>query len=919
MSNSNNPDITSNCYLFSIIFPTFTLLSFKSPLMQNGKVKFWNSFVFRFGIFFVALIVFAILISGYLVYIESSAVISDFSKERIKHTSNLARQSFYALLDEVSNDIAVISENPVIENFVQSASKESEKNLQSMFEVVLKNKPSYFQIRLLSIEDKGKEVLRYDKIDDQVLQISEKKLQYKGDKEYFKEALKTKKGEFYFSPINLNEEFGIISSPFTPTLRAASLIFDQTGKPVNVLVINVDLSGFYEELKQIMQTDIKLVITDENDQYLFSPNMAKCFGLQLHNGESFKKDFNKNMQEVTHNPSKEFDLLQDGNGLNYLYHLEELSYFYGQKKIYLLSIIEEKLVLQSALVVREKSFKIVLGICLLALIFSFLFTQIFSKRISRITRAISSYEEDKPIEKKLIRSEKRKDEIGVLARAFIKMKSKIDQQVDDLKVSLDKEQKAIKERDEFLQNMSHELRTPLNSILGLTQLLQKNHPAPNQVPIIDSLKRSAKNLEGLMYDILDHQKLIEGKVTVKYQPCNIHELLHDIHTSYQFEAINKGLTFELTTEDSFKFNRYLSDPLRLTQIVTNLVVNAIKYTSKGGIRLTTTVCANVNPRFEITVSDSGIGISSENIEKIKERFYREKEDISDRYVGYGLGLSIVKQLTDLFGGTLEVKSKKGKGSVFKVSLPLMATDTNNDTISTTDKKIRLPQLLSVYTILHIEDDISGRQLVKHILNLKNINLIQTDNIGDLSSLLQVHTPDLIISDLMIDNELIEPTLNEIKQQNPKLPIIVISAFDRDQILTISPFFLQKPFDVNKLQDQVFAILGQNEYDKPNLEPSYEQYDFNEEKIANFLSMLQNEFNNYISRIEAVSESKDQKEWEAILHKIITHIKSMNLEKLSTVLPKKIENLDQESLSKVKNLLLYYQCYFRTEEITNSIN
>ena len=449
--------------------------------------------------------------------------------------------------------------------------------------------------------------------------------------------------------------------------------------------------------------------------------------------------------------------------------------------------------------------------------------------------------------------------------------------------------------------MSHELRTPLNSILGLTQLLHKNQPAPKQVPIIDSLNRSAKNLEGLMYDILDHQKLIEGKVTVKYQPCNIHELLHDIHTSYQYEAISKGLTFGLSTEDNFKLNRYLSDPLRLTQIVTNLVVNAIKYTHKGEIQLTAKMSSN-NSQFDISISDTGIGISPENIENIKERFYREKEEISDRYVGYGLGLSIVKQLTDLFGGSLDVKSQKEKGSVFKVSLPLVAADTNDDAKNAPDKEMLLPQLQTVYTILHIEDDISGRQLVKHILNLKNIELIQTDNIENVSSLLQMHAPDLIISDLMIDNVLIEPTLNDIKQQNPNLPIIVISAFDRDKLL-----------------DQVFVILGQNENEKPNLEPSYEQYDFNKEKIANFLSMLHDEFNNYISRIEAVYESKNQKEWEAILHKIITHIKNMNLDKLSSVLPEKIENLNEEALLKVQNLLRYYQCFFRTERDANSID
>ena len=105
--------------------------------------------------------------------------------------------------------------------------------------------------------------------------------------------------------------------------------------------------------------------------------------------------------------------------------------------------------------------------------------------------------------------------------------------------------------------------------------------------------------------------------------------------------------------------------------------------------------------------------------------------------------------------------------------------------------------------------------------------------------------------------------------------------------------------------------------KINLEPSYEQYDYDQKKMANFLSMLQDEFNNYISRIEAVYESKNQKEWEAILHKIITHIKSMKLNKLSEVLPEKIEDLDEVSFRKAINILSYCLCYFRVETLSNS--
>src|SRR5690606_4752912 len=304
--------------------------------------------------------------------------------------------------------------------------------------------------------------------------------------------------------------------------------------------------------------------------------------------------------------------------------------------------------------------------------------------------------------------------IGVLATTFNKMKAKIDEQVNKLNESLAKEKQAKMQRDEFLQNMSHEMRTPLNTILGLTKLLGKNTPTDAQRPIISSLDRSANSLAGLVYDVLDHKKLVEGKLQINYEPTNIAELLKDIHSTYQYDAVQKGLAFHLKTDKKLEVQSYQTDALRLSQIVINLVVNAIKYTPKGSVNLIANITNNTSPVLEIIVKDTGIGIFPENLGKINDRFFREKEDLSGRYGGYGLGLSIVKQLTVLFGGTLVATSEKGKGSEFFVSIPVIPVE--QDKKEPTKDMLKLPELSNVYTVLHIEDDVTTMELMKHVLH-----------------------------------------------------------------------------------------------------------------------------------------------------------------------------------------------------------
>ena len=878
--------------------------------ISKVKVRVWNSIVVRLGLFFIGLIVFALFVSGFLIYNKSSLVITEYSKERIQYTSNLAGQQFYALLDEVSNDIAVMTNNPLVKAFIGASDFEARQNLEALISATLRYKPSYFQVRLLNIKENGKEVLRFDKKNGEIIKTPEDSLQFKGSRSYYLEALTQEPDSYYFSPINLNEEYGRVSDPHIPTLRAASVIYDDDRIPQAMLVINVDLRDFYQNLFQIMETDVRLDMVDANNQYLFSIDTSKCFGEQLQTGESFRKDFGQSIEEV-HQEANGFDFIQNNEGISYLYHKKEMPYSQNQKSVYLISSMKRSQLLQSAIQVRNNSFQTILIVCLVVLFLALLVIRFFSNQIKLITLAIGDYSEDANESQSLIIPENRRDEIGVLARTFLKMKARIDQQMTELKASLKKEQKATKERDEFLQNMSHELRTPLNGILGLTQLLIKNNPSESQKPIIDALDRSANNLAGLMYDVLDHQKLLEGKVNLKYVPCNIYELLYDIHTSHQFEAMNKGLKFELSVDNVLKKNSYQMDPLRFTQIVTNLVVNAIKYTQHGTVQVKVKVIENT--QLEVCVVDTGVGILPENLKKIKERFYRENEDLTGRYGSYGLGLSIVRQLVSLFGAEMNVDSTKEKGSSFSVRFSLVSSDTQQQTKLKSYQELHLPVLNGTYTILHIEDDHSTVQFVQNCLMSESLTYHSERNWQGATQFLESNHTDLIISDLMLDNHRIDEELKTRIIQNELLPVLIISALEKEIMSELSPMNMQKPIHIDEFIRRVYAILGASEYDYPQLQTAYAQYDNNSEKILNFLNLLIDEFEGYVMRIHAVYHSKDSKEWEAIRHKIITHIRSLDLKKLQTLLPEKVENLEEKRVKEINNELLYCLCCFHSEK------
>jgi PAS domain S-box-containing protein len=225
-------------------------------------------------------------------------------------------------------------------------------------------------------------------------------------------------------------------------------------------------------------------------------------------------------------------------------------------------------------------------------------------------------------------------------------------------------------KSQFLSTMSHEIRTPMNAVIGFTHLLLQQDPKPEQMEFLNILKFSAENLLVLINDILDFSKIEAGKIDFEEVDFNILLLLENIRSGVLQKANEKGINLKLMVDNELNIG-VVGDPVRLGQILTNLVSNAVKFTEKGKVSISASISKRENDTVTIdfAVKDTGIGIPGDKIENIFDSFTQATSDTTRKYGGSGLGLTITKKLLELQQISIHVTSEQGKGSVFYFSMP----------------------------------------------------------------------------------------------------------------------------------------------------------------------------------------------------------------------------------------------------------
>ena len=232
-------------------------------------------------------------------------------------------------------------------------------------------------------------------------------------------------------------------------------------------------------------------------------------------------------------------------------------------------------------------------------------------------------------------------------------------------------QDASRVKSEFLANMSHEIRTPMTAVIGYADLLlDPSLDASERINHVQTIRRNGEHLMALVDDILDVSKIEAGKMTVERIATSPNRVIFDVVSLMRVRAVEKRLRFDVDFITGIP-ETIASDPVRLKQIVVNLVGNAIKFTEKGGVRLRVRCDAHASeaPKLVVEVADTGIGMTDDQIQTLFAPFSQADASTTRRFGGSGLGLAISKRLAELLGGDVTVESSSGSGSVFRLTLP----------------------------------------------------------------------------------------------------------------------------------------------------------------------------------------------------------------------------------------------------------
>jgi signal transduction histidine kinase/CheY-like chemotaxis protein len=402
--------------------------------------------------------------------------------------------------------------------------------------------------------------------------------------------------------------------------------------------------------------------------------------------------------------------------------------------------------------------------------------------------------------------ENQTEQINQLKRDFDNIQGKLDEKVlkrtSELHTLLEKTVESNRLKEAFLEKISREIRTPLNSILGFVNLLNdSNLGRIDREYYLKFIRESGNNLLTLIDNIVDFSRLETGEILVEYRKCNLIVLVADLVDKYRSRLVRDKSKVTIFYNKPETSEESLADCRRILNILDQLINNAMKFTSSGKIEVNYTINQS---HHVFTVSDTGIGIDEIYLDIIFERFYQIESEVKEYFQGAGLGLTIVKGLTDLLGGKIEVKSEPNKGSDFILSIPfkeLKAKDAKR-------KKTELSLNWKDKTILIAEDEDSNYHFLEAILKKTKANILwAADGLKFLEIIDQNKDIDLVLLDIKMPGINGFNAIKVIRQQNISIPVIAQTAFnqpeDKQKCLESGcDDYLAKPIDRDLLLSKI---------------------------------------------------------------------------------------------------------------------
>ncbi len=499
----------------------------------------------------------------------------------------------------------------------------------------------------------------------------------------------------------------------------------------------------------------------------------------------------------------------------------------------------------------------------------------------------------------------RKDENGNITYHGILRDITAQRKMDELRRDKEVAEKAALARQEFLSIMSHEIRTPLNAVLGITHLLLEENPLPHQKENLKLLNYSANNLLTLLNNILDYSKVESGKLQMEKISFDFTSLVNHVVASFRHNAEEKGLKLYAKLDSGIP-QFLVGDPFRLTQVLNNLLHNALKFTRRGEIYLRVDMLSgdekDVELGFEIT--DTGIGIENKLLGEIFDSFAQARLSITREYGGTGLGLYICKQLVNLMGGEINARSEIGKGTTF--SFDLVFGVGSRQVVTDLDSHDTNHSPLDGKRILLVEDNDTNRMLAKKFISRWKASVDTAINGHEAVERIKKDKYDIVLMDLqmpVMDGFEATEKIRSLGFSATRLPIVALSAYtseeDRRHVLASGMNdFCGKPIDLKELYRKLILNLGIEGAPAPeqissetaeegilSIEELLDTFPDNEFRIQ-YLDLLRRDFNDLPLKISEAVNRNDAKLLSVHVHKISPAFERLN----ERALPDKLSRL-----------------------------
>jgi len=496
---------------------------------------------------------------------------------------------------------------------------------------------------------------------------------------------------------------------------------------------------------------------------------------------------------------------------------------------------------------------------------------------------------------------------------------KIEEELKDAKRQAD-ESAHVKEQ--FLANMSHEIRTPINAVIGFTNLLQKTSLTQDQEQFVHLVQSASESLLTIINDILDISKIEAGMLRIEKSPFSLRGLCSSLETMFQHKVQEKNLSLSIYIQEKIP-DTLTGDAVRLTQVLVNLISNAIKFTQEGGISIVITPIQETDAsiRLRFSVKDSGIGIPVDKLDSIFNRFEQGETNTTRQYGGTGLGLSIVRNLIHLQEGNISVKSEAGNGTEFLFELeyeilPMEDSEKNRVHLEETESG---NGLFEGVKILAVEDNQMNQLLMKHTFQSWNLHFELAENGQQAIDKLQKDKYDLVLLDIqmpIMDGYLAAKTIRHELKSN--IPIIAMTAHamagEREKCLSHGMNdYISKPIQERELllllkkylarQKHSFELLKASLH-HINLDFLYDLVMGNSAFLNNIIRQFLNQFPGEMDSLKEAVEKKNLKQIATLAH----HIQStVSVFGRNTPFFRLLEKIEQLANARSNPAQLYTEC------------